>query len=329
MRRKNWAALLLTVSLALVLSGCGQSATQTAKQLQEMQKSLTTYKTEAFMTVHVQGVVQRYYVETWYQAPNLYRIALGNENKDISQIILHNAQGIYIISPSTRKVIRFQGDWAEKQGHMYLYNSLLSSIISAAKPEYSVKDKVVTFVVPTDAQNSLVTSQKIELDQTTLGPKQVILYDKAQRPVITMNYISFQKGVHFPTNAFSPDQATTLKSIEMPVSAVEQGFGVIEPTYIPHNDSMEDEADQNGVIFVRYAGAEPFTLVETRSSAGSLELGAGKLLTLYGVPAVLTGSTGVHQLYWLQHGVEFQLTSHMPVASMTKVAASMVDDSGK
>ncbi|MCI0183725.1 MAG: hypothetical protein OWR52_01825 [Acidibacillus sp.] len=330
MRRKNWAALLLTVSLAMILAGCGQmSATQMAKQLQDVQNGLNTYKTEAFMTVHVQDAVARYYVETWYQSPNLYRIALGNENKDISQIIVHNAQGIYIISPSTRKVIRFSGDWAEKQGHMYLYNSLLSQIISAVKPDYSVKDKVVTFVLPTDPQNSLISSQKIELDQTTLGPKQVILYNKDQRAVITMNYISFQKGVQFPANAFSPEQATTLKSIEMPVSAEEQGFGVIEPTYVPQNDQMEDEAEQNGIVFVRYDGMSPFTLVETRPSAGDIELGEGKLLTLYGVPAVLTGSAEVHQLYWLQHGVEFQLTSHMSVASMMKVAASMVDDSGK
>ncbi|WP_181363084.1 LolA family protein [Sulfoacidibacillus thermotolerans] len=318
------------MSLALVLSGCGQmSATQMAKQLQSVQNNLTTYKSEAFMTVHVQDSVQRYYVETWYQAPNLYRIALGNENKEISQIILHNAQGIYIISPSTRKVIRFQGDWAEKQGQMYLYSSLLSKIVSAVKPGYSVKDKVVTFVVAADSSNALISSQKIELDQATFHPIQVVLYDQERRPVITLNYISFKKGVQFPPNAFSPDQATTLKSIEVPVSAIEQGFGVIEPSYIPQNDNLEDEAEQGGVVFVRYAGPEPFTLVETRPTPGSIELGSGQLLTLYGLPAVLTGNVAVHQLYWLEHGVEFQLTSHMPIQQMVRVAASMVDEGGK
>ncbi len=329
-RTKNWVAFLFTLWLGLALVGCGQlNATQMVKQLQSVQSGMNSYKSTAFMTVHIQDGIQRYYVETWYQAPNLYRIALGNENKDISQIIVHNAQGIYLISPGVKRVIRFQGDWAERQGHLYLYHSLLSKILAVAEPQYSVKDKVVSFMVPTDPLNPLISSQKVELEQGSYAPKQIILYDKAKQPVITMTYLTFQKGVTFDAGAFSPDQATTLKAIEMPVSTVEQGFGVIEPTFVPTNDSLEDESELNGTVYVRYTGPEPFTIVESRPQPGGLDLGAGQLLTLYGVPAVLIGSGGVHQMYWLHRGVEFQLTSDMKVSDMIQVAASTLGDYGK
>ena len=316
--------------LGAALVGCGQlGAAQVVKNLQTVQSNLTSYKSTAMMTVHLQDAVQRYYVETWYQAPNQYRIALGNDAREISQIIVHNAQGIYIISPSAKKVIRFQGDWAEKQGHLYLYHSLLNRIVSIANPGYSVRDKALTFTLPADTLNPLVATQQIVLDQGSYAPKRVVLFNKDKQPVITMEYLSFQKGVEFRPNAFTPEQATTLQSVEMPVSAVEQGFGVVEPTWVPGGDAMADETENNGVVFVRYDGGAPFTLAEQRPAGGEVSLGAGSLVTLYGVPAVITGGAQVHQLYWFNQGVEFQITSRMPLPELIKVAASTVETMGK
>ncbi len=330
MRLKRFWGFLVTLCLGFVLVGCGEpSATQMIHQLQTVQSSLTSYETKAMMTVHVQGALQKYYVETKFRAPNLYSIALGNENKEISQIILHNEQGIYIISPGAKKVIRFEGDWAEKQGYLYLYHSLLNRIIASSNPDYSIRDKVASFVLAADPLNPLISTQKISLDASTFSPKQVVLYDRQKQPVITLDYLSFEKGMNFQPGTFSPDQATTLQTIEMPVSSVEQGFGVIEPSWVPSDDALLDETERNGVVFVRYNGQEPFTMIEERPGAGDVAIGQGNLVTLYGIPAVLTGSSGVHQLYWMDHGVEFQLTSKMATQDLIHVAASTVEITGK
>lgn len=328
--RKNWFAFLLTLGLGMTLVGCGQpSATQVVRQLQSMQSTLTSYKSTAMMTVQVQGATERYFVETWYRAPDQYRIALGNENRDISQIILRNDQGVYIVSPGIKKVIRFQGDWAERQGQLYLYNALLSRIIATSEPSYSLRDKVLSFELGAEAINPSVSVQKIELAQGTYAPVQVTLLDKKKQPLITMTYLSFEKNVHFPANAFSADQATTLQPVELPVSAEEQGFGVIEPTWVPQSDQFLDETDENGVVMVRFKGASPFTLVETRPTSTDQDLGSGQLLTVEGVPAVLLSQGTVHQLYWLHEGVAFTLTSRMPVDDLLQVAGSTFGDTGK
>lgn len=328
--RKNWLAFVLTVGLGLVLSGCGEpGVTQVVRQLQTVQSQLTSYRTTAMMTVQVQGAPERYYVETWYQAPNQYRIALGNENREISQIILRNDRGIYILSPGNKKMIRFQGDWAERQGQLYLYNAMLSRIVAASEPTYSAREKMITFEMSGDSINPMISTQKVELAEGSFAPVQVVLYDKQKQPLITMNYISFQKGVTFPADAFSTEQSTTLQPIEVPVSAQEQGFGMIEPTFLPGGDVLRDESDRDGIVMVRYGGSDPFTLIETRVAAAGLDLGSGQLLTVGGVPAVMLDDGGLRQLYWVHNGVEFQITTRMSEADILQVAGSTLSDLGK
>ncbi len=330
MRKTHLIAFVLTLALGLTLAGCGQpSVTQVVQQLQNVQSNLTSYKTTAYMTVHLPGSIEKYYVETWFQAPDRYRIALGNENKEISQIILHNARGIYIISPNTKKVIKFQGDWAEKQGQLYLYHTLLSKIVATDNPVYSNRENLVTFTMAGDPQIPLVNAQKIVLDSSTYAPKQVILLDREKQPIITVDYLSYQKGVTFAPNAFSPEQTTTLQPVEMPVSAGEQAFGVIEPTWVPGNDSILDETEQNGSIFVRYEGSSPFTLIENRPTSNAIDVGQGSMVTLYAIPAVLTKSGSLNQLYWINGGVEFTMMTRMPTSDLIRVAASTIESMGK
>ncbi|KYP81207.1 outer membrane lipoprotein-sorting protein [Ferroacidibacillus organovorans] len=330
MKRRYLVLAGLSLACGLFLAGCGEpGATQVVKQLQTVQNKLTAYKSSAWMTVHMQGAVQRYYVETWYQAPNQYRIALGNENKEISQIILHNATGIYIINPGSKRLLKFQGDWAERQGHLYLYHALLSRIIAAQEPTFSRKEKQVSFTIPGDPLNPLIAYQRITLNGQTLNPVQVELLDAKRQPIVTLDYLSYQQNVQFPSGSFSPEQSTTLHAVEMPVAQVERGFGVVEPTWLPTTDSMLDASENHGVIFLRYAGKEPFTLAENRPLTESLSLGQGKLVTLFGIPAVLTGQGPTHQLYWMSHGVEFQLTSTMSAQDMVHIASSTLDNIGK
>ncbi|MCY0876268.1 MAG: hypothetical protein OWT28_08375 [Firmicutes bacterium] len=330
MLRRNWIAFVLTLGLGMTLVGCGQpSATQVVRQLQSLQSNLTSYKSTAMMTVQVQGTAERYFVETWYRAPDQYRIALGNENRDISQIILRNNQGIYIVSPGIKKIIRFQGDWAERQGQLYLYNALLSRIVAASEPSYTTRDKVVTFELGAESINPSVETQRIELAQGTYAPVQVTLLDKKKQPLITMTYLSFDRNVNFPANAFSTDQATTLEPIELPVSAQTQEFHVIEPTWVPQSDTVADETDAGGIAMVRYDGPHPFTLVETRPTSAGQDLGSGQLLTIEGIPAVLLSQGNVHQLYWLYGGLSFALTSRMSIEDIVQVASSTITDMGK
>ncbi len=330
MQKKVYWSIGFTLLFGGLLAGCGPlGSSGMVKQLQNFSQSLHTYQSTALMTVNGVGASQQYYVETWYEAPDHYRIALGNDNKEISQIIVHNEKGTYLITPSAKKVIRFQGNWAEQQGQLYLYQTTLKDIVATNPLHYRTEKESITFDWKPVSVSPYAAVEQLSMDRKSFFPQSLVFLDKQQKPVLSIRYTSFKKGVTFRPSAFSSEQTTTLKPLEWPVNASQQGFGVIEPSWIPARDTLQDESEQNGVVFIRYNGAKPFTIIENRPKSGAIDLGSGELLTLNGLPAIWTGNGAAHQLYWINQNVEYTMTSKMKRSDFLHVAVSTVDSGGK
>ncbi len=330
MQKRVYFSTGLTLLLGIALTGCGPfGGARVVKQLQSYSQNLQSYQSTAQITFNEAGGSQQYDVETWYAAPDRYRIALGNDSKEISQIILHNDKGAYLITPSAKRVMRFQGDWAERQGQLYLYQVLLNDIVNSDPLRYRQDKTTMTFFLKPVVASPFAATEEVRLNRQTYDPLSLTFLDQQQKPVLSVRYTSFKKGVTFRQNAFSPDQTTTLKALELPVSASQQGFGVIEPAWIPARDTLQDEVDKNGVVLIRYSGSSPFTLIENRPQSGAVDLGRGQLMSLNGLPAVWVGSGFAHQLYWTNQNVEYTMTSKMNLPDFLHVAASTVDNGGK
>ncbi|UOF92123.1 outer membrane lipoprotein carrier protein LolA [Fodinisporobacter ferrooxydans] len=327
----RWLLTLLLV-MGLGLAGCGiKTSDSVVKELDHVSKSLTSYKSTAMMSVKMQNSIQKYYIETWYQAPDEYRIALGNENKEISQVIVKNKEGIFIVSPQLKKTFRFKGEWAENQGHIYLYHSVIHRILDSKDKHYSSGDGYVAFDMPMNPENPLVARQKIELDAKTLYPKQVILLDRKDTPIVTVQYDSFKTGVSFDKDAFDPQKALALaQNSDVAVMAGSKDFGVVEPAYLPiGTKKLAQDTETDHTILIRYAGQHPLTLVEERPAPKESVLTSGTLYDIYGLPIILTGTNDARTMYWLNHNVQYSLSSSMPIGEMEKVAASTMASVGK
>lgn len=313
-----------------MLAGCGPfGSAKVAQQLQTASQQLGSYQSAAIMSIAEPSSLQQYYVETWFKAPDSYRIALGSSKNEVSQIILHNDKGTYLITPGVKKVMRFQGNWADRQGQFYLYQNLLKDILASQPLRYKTDKELITFVLAPVGVTPYAATEKVLLNRKTFYPQSIVLSDSSQKLVLSIRYTTFKTGVPFQNDAFSPDQATTLKAVEWPVGASIQGFGVVEPAWIPARDTLQDESDQNGVVMIRYKGAAPFTIVENRPREGAVDLGQGRLLTLNGIPAIWTGTGDVHQLYWVNQAVEYTMSARMSQPDFIRVAASTVDQGGK
>ncbi|MCY0870192.1 MAG: hypothetical protein OWT27_06345, partial [Firmicutes bacterium] len=177
MRRRHFAGLVAIVALGAILTGCGQpSQTTVIRQLQQAQTNLSSYRASAVMTVALGARVERYYVDTWFKAPDLYRIALANDAHEVSQIILHNGRNVFLISPGTRRVIRFQGNWAARQGQMYLYHALIARLLSESEPAYRLRDGIFTFTLAGTPGNPLIRAEKVQLADKTFAPVKLELF---------------------------------------------------------------------------------------------------------------------------------------------------------
>ena len=105
-----------------------------------------------------------YKVEVSYQKPRYYRIKLTNEEKDITQIVLRNDDGVFVLTPKLNKVFRFQSDWPQNQGQVYLYQTLVQSILIDNSRQFVIDDDAYVFDVMANYNNGSLARQKIWLE---------------------------------------------------------------------------------------------------------------------------------------------------------------------
>lgn len=121
------------------------------------------------MTLYTGEQPQEYKVEVWYKNPSYYRISLANVQKDITQIVLRNDEGVFVLTPSMNKSFRFQSDWPDDQGQVYLYQTLVRGIVSDNNRQFVEDGDNYVFEVAANYQSNALVRQKIWLDKRLMS----------------------------------------------------------------------------------------------------------------------------------------------------------------
>ncbi|HZG75114.1 MAG TPA: hypothetical protein VEZ72_04595 [Paenibacillus sp.] len=102
MKRTKWiAALALMLAVAMLLAACGgaKDAAGVVSDIEKLSGKLESYHAEGTMVLNTGQEPQEYGVVVSYQKPEYYRIALTNEANDITQIVLRNDEGVFVLTP--------------------------------------------------------------------------------------------------------------------------------------------------------------------------------------------------------------------------------------
>jgi outer membrane lipoprotein-sorting protein len=338
MRRVTWM-LAVVMCLVLVAVGCGKrDAGSIVKDLDHVMNKMDSYQGAGRMVLNTSEQPQEYQVEVWYMNPNFYRISLKNAEKDITQIVLRNEQGVFVLTPHLKKSFRFQSDWPENQGQVYLYQSLVQSIMDDKNRVFASEKNAYVFVVLANYQNEMLARQKIWLDKKNLTPQHVEVLDTNQKVMVTVDFTSFELGKKFEKDAFDMERYMTSWNLQtMPTMAgqtdKQQGFGIIEPSYIPQGVVKQDTTDmklgEDQAVMLRYKGKYNYSLVEVRPQAMTVSLLPGTIVDLGYTLGVLTG-LDKKTLTWIHEGVEYRLsTADLPMNEMMKVATAVQGQLGK
>lgn len=368
MRRFTWM-LTIVIALSFVLAACGEKdADGVVKDLDKVVAQLESYQGSGTMTLYTGDKPQEYKVEVWYQNPSFYRIALTNAQKDVTQIVLRNEQGVFVLTPSLNKSFRFQSDWPENQGQVYLFQTLARSILSDSARQFESDKDSYIFEVAANYNTHALVRQKIWLAKDNYAPKQVQVSDAEAKVVVEVKFDKFDFDAKFDNNSFdmqhnldtaAQDSRGTLLEVDENGMLVEkkpedqaagangdaeegktpatpaltEPFGVIIPTYLPEGVLYQDDKAVEGAdrttVLLRYDGTYQFTLSESRSPDRTASLVPGELVDMGFTWGLLTGDT-LRTLTWTVDGLEFRITSeNLPVTEMVKIAASMQDQTGK
>ncbi|GGE01899.1 DUF4367 domain-containing protein [Paenibacillus nasutitermitis] len=201
-RRISFIAAILLCATA-VLAGCGtKDANSVVKDLDQTVNKMESYHGSGTMTLHTGQQPLEYQVDVSYQKPQYYRIELTNAKKDISQIVLRNDEGVFVLTPRLNKVFRFQSDWPANQGQVYLYQTLVSSILLDNSRQFTVDKDNYVFDVMANYQNGSLARQKIWLNKADYAPSKVEVSDTNASVMVEVKFNTFEFGSKLDKSVF-------------------------------------------------------------------------------------------------------------------------------
>ena len=202
--RGMWKSIVV-ISVILTLVGCGgESATKedVRSTLAKKVSQMKGYHGKGTMTFHTGQSPLVYAVEVSYRKPDTFRVAMKNPDEKVDQIILKNKQGVYVITPSLKKSFRFQTNWPKNQGQVYLYQTIVESILKDNSTINKVKN---TYRIEGESNypNETLSRQTIWLDQKTLAPIKVEVFDRNNQLRVAMKFKQFRFNPKFDRDYFT------------------------------------------------------------------------------------------------------------------------------
>jgi len=339
MYKAKWKiALAMLMMLMVFTTGCGQKdASDIVKDLDKQLSSLSSYKGVGTMQIQIGENPQEYSVEVWYKEPQYYRILLNNMNSNITQIILKNDDGVFVLDPSIKKSYRFKSDWPETGGQPYLFQSLAKSILDDEERIFTQEEDNYTFQVKANYQNQMLNQQKVWLDDD-LHPVKVSIYDANETMLVDLVFDEFEFNVDFEDDAFEMERNLTSLDTLPTMGEVDnsKSFGLIEPSYIPEGVTKQSpkilNKEDGRTVVIKYTGEFNYNLTEARPKAMMASAPDSSLTDIvdlgFGI-GIMTEMTDSRTLNWTYNGVDFQLSGDLPAEEMVSVAKSVLGQPGK
>ncbi|WP_232699912.1 outer membrane lipoprotein-sorting protein [Brevibacillus daliensis] len=341
MKRRAFG-LVMVLLLALVVTGCFGTKTpeDVVNDLGGKLEKITGYKTNAILTLQTGTTPQQYDVEVWFSKPTNYRVALTSKQRNITQIILRNDEGVFVLTPHLKKSFRFQSGWPENNGPLYLYETLVHSIIDDTTRKVKMDDKEYMFEVKANySGNRSFSKQKIWLTDELI-PKKAEIMDNNSNKLVDIQFTEFVFNPEFTKDDFNKDKNMTSGIQAVPAMSqpgtedLTSDFGTIEPTYLPAGVKLESVGPvtykEERAVVLKYQGNFNYSLIENRPSATSVWMEESEPVDLmFTIGAISHTADNKRVLKWELDGVEFKLAGDLPEEEMIKVAQSTYGVGGK
>lgn len=306
--------LLSLVMLLLLVTGCGKnSETSIINDLEKKVNKSDAYKVSGELEIVNNDEVYTYDIEVSYKKENNYKVSLTNQANNHTQIILKNADGVYVLTPALNKSFKFQSDWPYSNSQVYLLKSLVNDIKETKEKDFKQTDNGYMLTTKVNyPNNSKLVKQTIELDKNG-DFKRVKVYDSNNVICMTMVFDVIDYSPTFKKDYF--DLNTIMSTYSIDEESVKETTAIddtIYPLIIPNGTKLVSEEkikkDIGDRIIMTFDGDKPFLLVE-ESAVVEDEF---TIIPTYGEPYQLMDTLGVmtnNSLTWVSNGIEYYIVS--------------------
>jgi outer membrane lipoprotein-sorting protein len=321
-----------------VLSACGtKTQDDVVKDLDAKLEKLSAYKADAKMTLQMGTEPQTYEVEIWHKEPTYYRVNLKNAQKDQSQMILRNDEGVFVLTPALNKSFRFQSNWPENSSQAYLYESLIKDILEDKEAKFTATKEDYVFETKTRYQNNkMLPLQEITLNKKDLSPKSVKVMDSDRNALVTVEFSNVKFDASFDKKDFDMQKNMTGAQLEVPVMAEvsDKEFSVKYPTAeIPGVSFIGEKkikTETGNRIVLTFDGEKSYTLVQEKSEVMPATATSSSIA---GEPVDLGFTIGAlteNRIQWSYQGVDYTIASkELATEEMVMIAKSVQGDAIK
>jgi outer membrane lipoprotein-sorting protein len=336
--KKRLLLLLAGLMVIFALAACGtKSQESVVKELDGTLEDLKSYKAKAKMTLQMGTEPQVYDVEIWHKDPSFYRVNLKNAQKDQSQMILRNDEGVFVLTPALNKSFKFQSDWPKNSSQAYLYESLITDILEDKQAKFSATKEHYVFETKTRYQNNkMLPIQEIKLNKKSLAPVSVKVMDPDRNALVTVEFSDVKFDASFDKDAFDMKKNMTGAQLEVPVMAdVEDKeftvkYPVAEIPGVTLIDEKEITTEDGKRVVLTYDGEKSFTLIQEKADAMPAMSSA---INMTGKPVDLgftIGAMNETSVSWTHLGVDYMLAStDLSPEELEMVAKSVLADMEK
>ena len=301
--------IFLTILSCILLVGCGKYGEKDiVKDLSKKINNSSGYYINGELEIVNNEDSYLYDVEVAYQKENNFKVSLKNKTNNHEQIILKNADGVYVLTPSLNKSFKFQSEWPYNNSQSYILQTILKDIESDNEKVFEeINDSYIFTTKVNYSNNNELIKQKITLDKD-LNLKNVVVLNDKDEIQMKMTFNSIDYNATYDENYFvlSSNVSNELDETNKTLDSI------IYPMYIPNNTQLSGQeklATENGErIILTFSGETPFTIIQETANPSS-EL---TTIPMYGEPYIITDTVGVlaeDSVTWISNGVEFYVVS--------------------
>ena len=348
----KWLVLICTI---LLLSACGTASQEKVlKKVNGKWAETNGYELNASMEIKSGGEPRKYDVTVWHTKPDFYRVEVVESGKDVSQMIVRNADGVFVVTPTLNKMYKFQSDWPKKNSQAYLIGALAEDL--AEDKNVVMKEQEKAYIFEAATRNSYKNSmphQVITVDKKTLLPTSVVIMNDVKEEQIRITFKNIKLGVQHAAKEYAVEQFTETDQTKgeqaAPTEKDDKGekdgkeavgaeienkeFKTNYPVVNLENTKMTEEKviRENGMdrVILTFEGDKPFTVMQqpaTKESAMLPVSSPGDPVDLGFTIGAITDTS----ISWEKDGVAFFVaSSKLTRDEMIEVATSMTISSMK
>lgn len=328
--------VLIAVFCAFVLAACGSASQEkVVKKIGDQWTESKGYELNATMEMKTGGEPRTYDINVWHTKPDFYRVTVTQQDENVTQMIVRNKDGVFVVTPALRKTYKFQSEWPKQNSQAYLIGALADDITADAKAVMTENEKHYVFDVATrNAEKTGLPLQKVTIDKKTLLPKSVVIMNDAleEQIVISFKNIDFSKAhkeEEYAVEKFSESKEDGVAGADIENKEFQTHYPVVQFENTKLTDEQAIEGDGVDRVVLTYEGDKAFTLMQQPASKGD------SVVPVFapGDPADLGFTIGAitdTSISWERDGISYFIAStKLTREEMMEVAASVTEGSMK